>query len=42
MIPQDKKKMALSTKLSELKLVNQIPQGIILGTNLRRVTVTPV
>jgi hypothetical protein len=32
--------MALSTKLTELKLVNQIPQDIIFVTNLRRVTVT--
>lgn len=32
--------MALSTKLTELKLVNQIPQDIIFGTNLRWVTVT--
>ncbi|XP_046460945.1 CBL-interacting serine/threonine-protein kinase 20-like [Daphnia pulex] len=49
MIPRHKKRyfekregssMALSTKLTELKLVNQIPQDIVVGTNLRRVTVT--
>jgi hypothetical protein len=45
MIPRDKKKYyekrkgsstVLSTKLTELKLVNQIPQDIVVGTNLRR------